>query len=70
MNEPLLLSAKDAARRCGTSERTWRTWDAGGLIPRAVSIGRGKFWRAAELAAWVQAGCPPRKAWEIQDAHG
>lgn len=60
----LLLTADSAAELCSTSERTWRSWDAGGLVPQAVFIGRSKFWRTAELAEWVRAGCPTRKVWD------
>lgn len=62
----LLLPAREAAALCGTSERTWRTWDAGGRIPQAVAIGRSKFWRKKELEAWVDQGCPTRDQWNIR----
>lgn len=61
----LLLSAGDAAHLCGASERTWRTWDAAGRIPRPVAIGRAKFWRRGELEAWIQRRCPPRQTWDV-----
>ena len=32
----LLLTARQAAQMCAKSLRTWRSWDAGGLIPRPV----------------------------------
>jgi predicted DNA-binding transcriptional regulator AlpA len=60
----LLLSARRAADLCGKSLRTWRTWDAAGWIPKPVRIGRSTLWRADELRAWVEAGCPRREAWE------
>jgi predicted DNA-binding transcriptional regulator AlpA len=63
---PLLLSAKAAAALCGKSLRTWRTWDAAGLIPRPIRIGRSTLWRADELRAWIAAGCPRRSEWEIR----
>ena len=59
-DQVLLVPARQAAEMCGTSERTWRTWDAGGLVPCPVTIGRAKFWRTAELRAWVAHGCPPK----------
>ena len=62
--ETMLLSAKSAAAVCGKSLRTWRTWDALGLIPRPVRIGRSTLWRADELQSWIAAGCPNRKVWE------
>ena len=61
---PILLTARQAAAICGKSLRTWRTWDAGGRIPRPVRIGRSTLWRASELEAWVDAGCPARSEWE------
>jgi predicted DNA-binding transcriptional regulator AlpA len=60
----LLMTAREAAALCGTSPRTWRTWDAAGRIPRALHIGRSTFWRPEELKAWVAAGCPDRATWE------
>jgi predicted DNA-binding transcriptional regulator AlpA len=61
---PLLLTAKQAARLCAKSERTWRTWDAAGWIPCPVRIGRSVFWRLDELHQWTVAGCPRRAEWE------
>lgn len=61
---PLLLTAKQAASLLAKSLRTWRTWDAAGLIPRPVRIGRSVLWRAEELRAWIAAGCPRRAEWE------
>jgi predicted DNA-binding transcriptional regulator AlpA len=60
----LLVTARQAAAMCGKSLRTWRTWDAAGLIPRPVRIGRSTLWRAEELRSWVHAGCPRRQEWE------
>jgi len=59
----LLLGAKQAAVLCGCSERTWREWHTMGLVPVPIHIGRAIFWRADELRAWVEAGCPNRKKW-------
>ena len=65
-NEPLLVTAKQAAALCGKSLRTWRAWDAAGWIPRPVRVGRSTLWRTAELRAWISAGCPRRSEWESQ----
>ncbi len=62
----LLVTAKQAARMCGRSLRTWRTWDSCGLIPQPVRMGRATLWRVDELKAWVEAGCPRRDKWEAQ----
>jgi predicted DNA-binding transcriptional regulator AlpA len=60
----LLLTAKRAAKVCGISLRTWRTYDSAGRIPRPVRIGRRTLWRREELCNWVVAGCPRRDEWE------
>jgi prophage regulatory protein len=62
----LLLRAVQAAALCGRSLRTWWVWDAAGLIPRPVRIGRSSLWRADELRSWVAAGCPRRGDWETR----
>ena len=64
--ETLLVDAEDAAALCGKSVRTWRTWDALGLIPRPVRINRSTLWRLDELKAWASAGCPRRAEWEAR----
>jgi len=60
---PLLLTARQAAKTCGKSLRTWRTWDSAGWIPQPIRIGRSTLWRADELRQWVDAGCPRREEW-------
>lgn len=65
-SSPLLLSARQSAKLCGRSLRTWRTWDALGLIPKPVRIGRNTLWRADELREWIAAGCPRRTEWEAR----
>lgn len=58
--EPLLVTAKQAARMCGKSVRTWRAWQSGGMIPPPVRVGRSFLWRVRDLEAWADAGCPQR----------
>jgi predicted DNA-binding transcriptional regulator AlpA len=60
----LLLTAREAAALCSRTLRTWRSWDAAGVIPRPVHIGRSTLWRVDELREWVAAGCPRRQEWE------
>jgi len=61
---PLLLTARQATKLCGKSLRTWRSWDAAGLIPQPIRIRRCTLWRAGELQAWIAAGCPRREEWD------
>jgi predicted DNA-binding transcriptional regulator AlpA len=65
----LLLTASEAAKLCGKSLRTWRSWDAAARIPRPIRIARSLLWRADELRAWVAEGCPRRDIWESRAKH-
>jgi excisionase family DNA binding protein len=60
-----LIDVQEVARRLGISDRTvWRL-NSAGKLPKPITIGqKSKRWRADEIAAWVEAGCPDRKAWE------
>jgi predicted DNA-binding transcriptional regulator AlpA len=67
----LLLRARDAARLCAVSLATWERWHAAGRCPAPVRIGKTVRWRADELAAWIELGCPDRKTWAaLQSANG
>ena len=62
--QPLLLTALQAAAMFQKTERTWRTWDSIGKIPRPMRVGRALYWRLEELNAWIDSGCPAREDWE------
>jgi predicted DNA-binding transcriptional regulator AlpA len=62
---PLLLTASEAAAMLRVKERTWRTWDAMGRIPKPIRIGRKPFWRPEDIKAWIAVGCPDRETWEV-----
>lgn len=68
--EPLAVPAREAARLCGWSLRSWRSADARGLVPASVRLGsRRKVWPIEELRVWLAAGAPPRERWEsMRDA--
>lgn len=68
--EPLAVDAKTLARMLCCSVRHIERQDAAGKLPAPVRIGRSKRWRAAEIDAWLQAGCPDRHAWEAVKAAG
>jgi predicted DNA-binding transcriptional regulator AlpA len=56
----ILMSAETLGERLGFSVRTiWRLKSAGKL-PQPVRIGGSFRWRADEIEAWVQAGCPDK----------
>jgi hypothetical protein len=61
----LMLTAREAANACGKSLRTWRAWDAGGLVLAPRRIGRSTLWVVDELKDWIRAGCPKRSEWEV-----
>ncbi len=64
--EPILLRTKEAAKLCGITAKTWRSWSQFGKTPRPLVIGKLHFWRYEELVEWVAAGCPNRKDWKFQ----
>jgi predicted DNA-binding transcriptional regulator AlpA len=51
-----------------TSVRNIDRLNSGGRIPAPVRIGSRPRWRREEILAWVQAGCPDRRAWELLKA--
>jgi predicted DNA-binding transcriptional regulator AlpA len=60
---PLLLDARAAARLCGVSRSHFLAMHSAGKVPLPVRLGRRTLWRGAELAAWIEAGCPARDRW-------
>jgi predicted DNA-binding transcriptional regulator AlpA len=62
--EPLLLTTDAAGALLGMSGKALRRADQAEKVPRPVRIGRNVRWRAAELVAWINAGCPNREMWE------
>ena len=62
--EPLLVDSKTAAMLIGVGISTFYAMDRSGeLGPPGVRLRRRRLWPREELAAWVQAGCPPRPQW-------
>ena len=58
---PILINAEELARMMDVSERTlWRLL-SGGKVPQPVRIGRNTRWRLAEVAEWIERGCPVGK---------
>ena len=55
-----LLAVADLARLLKVSTRTIWTWHSAGRLPSPVKVGRIVRWRAADVDAWLAAGCPRR----------
>jgi predicted DNA-binding transcriptional regulator AlpA len=67
--EPLLLSARAAARLYGVSEATWHRMVSAGRVPASVRPSPGCVrWNADELRAHIAAGLPHRREWEGRTA--
>jgi predicted DNA-binding transcriptional regulator AlpA len=61
----LLIDADGLARMLDCSPTSVRRYDKAGRIPRPVPLGGAKKWRLAEIVAWVNAGCPKRRDWDV-----
>jgi predicted DNA-binding transcriptional regulator AlpA len=61
----LLIDVVTLAKLLDRSPTSVRRDDKAGQIPRPVSLGGAKKWRLAEVVAWVEAGCPKRRIWDL-----
>lgn len=62
----VLLTAQQVGAILSVSARTVWRYDAMGVIPHPIRRGRLVRWRTGEIAAWIEAGCPDRTAWELR----
>src|SRR5476651_1737264 len=55
-----LLDADTSAALIGVSRATWDRMRSAGLVPEPVKLNGGSIirWRRAELAKWIEDGCP------------
>ena len=61
---PLLIPASGVAQLLSVSTRqVWNMHATGMLGPLPIRLGGRTLWRAAELQAWVESGCPRREQW-------
>jgi len=65
-SEPLLVDAHKLATMLDVSERQIRRMDDGGNLPDAIEFGACKRWRIAEIRAWLDAGAPSRRDWNLR----
>ncbi len=65
-----LLTVKDVSARLRISPRqVWKLL-ASGRIPAPVRISRSVRWREADIARWIELGCPSRERFEAECAAG
>lgn len=62
--EKLRINAKELGAMLGLCERTIRTMDYAGDLPKPGKLGRKVLWSLAEIRAWEAAGMPNRQRWE------
>jgi predicted DNA-binding transcriptional regulator AlpA len=61
----LLDDKTTLATLLNTSVRNIDRLNSGGRLPAPMRLGSRPRWRREEILAWVRAGCPPRRAWEM-----
>jgi predicted DNA-binding transcriptional regulator AlpA len=63
------LDAEAAAQLAGVSRSQWFALDARGLVPASITVGEHqRRWLRRELGAWLAAGAPSRRQWELRSA--
>ena len=65
-----LLTAKDAAKLCRLSKRSWFRLSSAGRIPKPVRIGGSVRWRQSDVELWLSMNCPDRKTFEAMQQTG
>ncbi|MBN2512717.1 MAG: helix-turn-helix domain-containing protein [Sedimentisphaerales bacterium] len=65
MDNPLLIDVNSVCKLLGISRATYFVQKAAGRIgPSEIRFGKKLLLRRAEVEAWVNCGCPPRRQWE------
>ena len=60
-----LLTAKDAAKICRLSKRSWFRLSSAQKIPKPVKIGGSVRWKQSDVELWLEWDCPDRKTFEV-----
>jgi predicted DNA-binding transcriptional regulator AlpA len=60
----LALGAKRLAKAFGISERSVRSLDAAGKLPRPFRLGGRVVWPVSVIRRWLECGAPDRAEWE------
>ena len=63
-----LLTAKAVGEMLSLSKRQIFRLNSSGKIPAPIRIGGAVRWPAQEISAWLAAGAPGRKTWEVMKA--
>lgn len=64
-NKEKLLSSRDVAVILGLGPRTVHRYNSSGLIIKPLRISGSVRYVESELMAWIRAGMPNRKTWEV-----
>lgn len=59
-----VLTAKQLADILSISTRTVWRFDSAGFMPKPIRLGKTVRWKAEEVTAWIEAGCPVRSVWD------
>jgi predicted DNA-binding transcriptional regulator AlpA len=60
----LAVNAEELGELLGCGERSIRTWDAAGKLPKPFRLGTRTLWSVGEIRRWMDAGAPTRQEWE------
>ena len=62
----LCVGAPGFAQLLDVSERSLHRLDDAGKVPAGINLGGCKRWSRREIEAWIAAGCPARKEWNLR----
>jgi predicted DNA-binding transcriptional regulator AlpA len=62
---PLRVDMAGLSRLLARSEASLDRDDSAGRIPAGRKLGGSKRWVYSEIVAWVEAGMPDRRTWEL-----
>ncbi|KPJ65379.1 MAG: hypothetical protein AMJ43_10860 [Coxiella sp. DG_40] len=68
--QTLTATAKDAAKICRLSKRSWFRLNSCGKVPAPVKIGGSVRWRLSDIKLWLEWNCPDRKTFEAMQQAG
>lgn len=68
LSSSVVLTAQQVGKCPSVSPRTVWRYDSAGAIPKPIRRGRLVRWRADEIDAWIDAGCPDRATWHAMNS--